>query len=83
MSDNPNGDRHTTVVVEKRNGDGVGAGTVIAVVIGLALVALIAWFLVNQNRQDAVRTDAISGAADSVAGAADNVGDAVNDVTKR
>lgn len=80
MSDNSNGDSHTTVVVEKRGG---GAGTVIAIVIGLALVALIAWFLINQNRQDAVRTDAIAGAAESVAGAADTVGEAVNDVTKR
>lgn len=79
MSDNSNGDSHTTVVVEKRG----GAGTMIAVVIGLVLVALVAWFLISQNRQDAVRTDAIAGAADSVAGAADNVGEAVNDVTKR
>ena len=61
------------VIVERR---GSGAGTIIAAIVGLAVVALIAYFLINMNRQDAVRTDAVSDAASSVAGAADQVGDA-------
>jgi hypothetical protein len=45
-------------------------------------VAIIAFFLMNANRNDAVRTDAVTSAAasvaDSTAGAAKSVGDAVN-----
>jgi flagellar basal body-associated protein FliL len=61
------------VIVERK---GSGAGTIIAVIIGLALVALVAYFLMNMNRQEEVRTDAVSDAAASVAGAAESVGDA-------
>lgn len=64
----------TPVIVERSGGS--GAGTIIAVIVGLALVAIIAFFLLNMNRQEEVRTDAVSDAAASVAGAADQVGDA-------
>ena len=54
-------------------------GGVIALIIGLAVVALIAYFLLNMNRQEEVRTDAVSAAAESVGNAAESVGDAARD----
>jgi len=51
-------------------------GAVVALIIGLALVLVIGWFLMNMNRNDAVESNAIAGAAESVGNAADNVGDA-------
>ncbi|OGN45941.1 MAG: hypothetical protein A2795_12055 [Caulobacterales bacterium RIFCSPHIGHO2_01_FULL_67_30] len=65
------------VVVESRRGGGLGG--VVALIIGLALVGLIGWFLINMNRNDAVESNAIAGAADSVGGAAENIGDAARD----
>jgi hypothetical protein len=65
------------VVVERRSGGGMGG--VIALVIGLALVLIIGWFLMNMNRNDAIESNAIAGAAESVGGAADNIGDAARD----
>ena len=64
------------VIVERRGG---GMGGVIALIIGLAVVALIAYFLLNMNRQEEVRTDAVSAATESVGNAAENVGDAARD----
>ena len=61
------------VVVERSGG---GAGTVIAVIIGLALVAIVAWFLLNMHQQNAIETDAVADAAGSVSEAAENVGEA-------
>lgn len=69
------------VIVERKSGS--GAGTIIAVIVGLALVAIIAFFLLNMNRQEEVRTDAVSDAAASVAGAADQVGDAAGRAADR
>ena len=65
------------VIVEGRRGGGVGA--IVALVVGLALVVLIGWFLMNMNRNDAVESNAIAGAAESVGNAADNIGDAARD----
>lgn len=65
------GDR---VVVER--GGGGGAGTIVAVIIGLVLVAIVAWFLMNMNQQNAIETDAVANAAGSVSAAAENVGEA-------
>ena len=65
------------VIVERRSGGGIGG--VVALIIGLALVVLIGWFLINMNRNDAIETDAIAGAAESVGGAAENIGDAARD----
>lgn len=79
-------------VVERTEGGGTtyvdrGGGGLGGVVIGiavLALVAIIAFFLLNMNRQDAMRTDAVAGAANSVAesaqGAAQSVSDAAGAV---
>ena len=48
----------------------------------LALVAIVAFFLLNANRNDALRTNAVTSAAssvaDSTAGAAKSVGNAAN-----
>lgn len=65
------------VIVERRRGGGMGA--VVALILGLALVVVIGWFLLNMNRNDAVESNAIAGAAESVGHAADNIGDAARD----
>lgn len=59
-----------------RGGSGVG-GVIIGIAV-LALVAVIAFFLLGQNRNDTLRTSAITGAASSVSHAANSVGDAAN-----
>jgi hypothetical protein len=76
--------------VVERDGGGTtyvekGGSGVVGVVIGiavLALVAIVAFFLLQSNRNDAIRTDAVTSAASSVAdsasNAAGNVGDAAN-----
>jgi hypothetical protein len=62
----------------ERGGSGVG-GVIIGVAL-LALVAIVAFFLLNQSRNDNLRTSAVTNAASSVAdsatGAAKSVGDA-------
>jgi hypothetical protein len=67
-----------TTYVERRGGSGVG-GVIIGIAV-LALVAIIAFFLLNMNRQEAIETQAVTGAASSVAesvgGAAESVGSA-------
>lgn len=65
------------VIVERRGGGGLGG--VIALIIGLALVLIIGWFLMNMNRNDAIESNAIAGAAESVGGAAETIGDAARD----
>jgi len=71
-----------TTYVE-RGGSGMG-GVIIGIAV-LALVAIVAFFLLQSSRNDAIRTDAVSGAASSVAesasSAADSVGDAARSVT--
>ncbi|MDB5446935.1 MAG: hypothetical protein JWQ97_2252 [Phenylobacterium sp.] len=63
-----------------RGGSGFG-GVIIGIAV-LALVAVIAFFLLNQSRNDNLRTSAVTGAASSVANsassAAKNVGDAAS-----
>jgi hypothetical protein len=66
-----------------RGGSGMG-GVIIGIAV-LALVAIVAFFLLQSSRNDAMRTDAVAGAASSVAesasSAADSVGDAARSVT--
>lgn len=69
----------TNAPVTERRGGGMGA--IVALVIGLALVVVVGYFLMNMSRNDAVETNAIAGAAESVSGAADSVGNAVENVT--
>lgn len=67
-----------TTVVERRGG---GAGWLVAL-IALVALGLLAWYLMAENRNDSIRTEAVTDAAGSVAGsaerAADKVGDAVD-----
>ena len=66
-----------TTYVEK---GGSGVGAILIGVAVLALVAIVAFFLLQSNRNDAMRTSAVTSAAASVADsastAASNVGDA-------
>jgi len=61
---------------------GSGLGGVIVGIAVLALVAIVAFFLLTSNRNDAMRTEGVTSAASSVADsastAADNVGAAAN-----
>jgi len=66
-----------TTVIERR---GSGAGVVIGILV-LVAIAILAWFLFAQNRNDTTRTQAVSGAAQSVGQAADKVGDAADKAT--
>ena len=63
-------------------GGGSGMGSVIIGIALLALVAIVAFFLLNANRNDAIRTDAVSSAAstvaDSTASVARDVGNAAS-----
>jgi hypothetical protein len=65
-----------------RGGGGSGIGGVIIGIAVLALVAIIAFFVLNANRNDAIRTDAVTSAAsnvaDSTATAARDVGNAAS-----
>jgi hypothetical protein len=65
-------DSGTTYV--DRGGSGVG-GVIIGIAV-LALVAIVAFFLLTQSRNDNLRTSAVTDAASSVGKAADNVGSA-------
>jgi hypothetical protein len=70
----------TTYVDNGGGGSGVG-GVIIGIAL-LALVAIVAFFLLNANRNDALRTNAVTSAAstvaDSTATAAKSVGDAAD-----
>jgi hypothetical protein len=52
----------------------------------LAVVAIVAYFLLQMNRQEAAETEAVTGAVeqvgDSVAGAAESVGNAAERATQ-
>jgi hypothetical protein len=66
-----------TTVVEK-SGSGLGG-----VFIGIALVAIVAFFLLQSNRNDAIRTDAVTSAASSVADSASNAASNVGNAADR
>lgn len=66
-----------TTVVERRSGSGMGA--IVALIVGLLAVLVIGYFLMNMNRNDAIESNAVAGAAESVGNAADNIGEAARD----
>ena len=63
-------------VVERR---GSGMGAIVALIVGLLAVLVIGYFLMNMNRNDAIESNAVAGAAESVGNAAENIGDAARD----
>jgi lipid-binding SYLF domain-containing protein len=69
-------ERENSPTYVDRGGSGVG-GVIIGIAV-LALVAIVAFFLITQNRNDSLRTSAVTGAASSVSHAADNVGNAAS-----
>lgn len=73
-------DRGGTTYVDKGGGSGLG-GVLIGIAV-LAMVAIVAFFLLQSNRNDAIRTEAVtstaSSVADSASTAADNVGAAAD-----
>lgn len=75
-------DRGGGTTYVERGGSGMG-GVIIGIAV-LALVAIVAFFLLQSSRNDAMRTDAVTGAASSVAesagSAAQSVGDAAQSV---
>lgn len=64
-----------TTVIERRSG---GSGLLIGILLLVALVVGV-FFLMNQSRNDTVRTEAISDAAGAVGEGARQVGDAAQD----
>jgi hypothetical protein len=74
----------STTYVDNGRGSGI-SGVIIGIAV-LALVAIVAFFLLNANRNDAMRTDAVTSAAstvaDSTATAAQDVGNAANNAAK-
>jgi hypothetical protein len=58
------------------------AGLVIGIAV-LALVAIVAFFLLQSNRNDAIRTDAVTSAASSVADSASTAADQVGSAATR
>jgi hypothetical protein len=84
VTERPDGTRET--VVERDTGGttyvdkgGSGIGGVMIGIAVLALVAIVAFFLLNANKNDAIRTDAVSSAASTVSESAANAGGAVAD----
>jgi hypothetical protein len=65
---------------------GLGLGGILIGIAVLAMVAIVAFFLLQANRNDAIQTEAVSSAAssvaDSAATAADSVGNAANNVAE-
>ena len=57
---------------------GSGVGAVIVGIAVLALVAIVALFLLQSNRNDAMRTDAVTSAASSVADSASTAANSVS-----
>jgi len=72
-------DPGSTTYVDNGGGRGGLGGVIIGIAV-LALVAIVAFFLLDANRNDALRTNAVTSAAstvaDSTATAARSVGDA-------
>lgn len=72
VTERPDG---ATERVVERGGSGLG-GVIIGIAV-LALVAIVAFFLMTQSRNDTVRTSAVTGAASSVANSASRAADSV------
>lgn len=69
-----------TTIVERRSG---GAGLILGILLAVILIFGIGYFLVAQDRNDDVRTDAVVGAAQQVGDAAKDAGKSVSDAADR
>jgi len=69
-----------TTYVDK-GGSGLG-GVIIGIAV-LAMVAIVAFFLLQANRNDAIQTEAVSSAASSVAESATTAADSVGSAADR
>jgi hypothetical protein len=81
VTERPDGTRERVIERDSdrsvdRGGSGVG-GVIIGIAV-LALVAIVAFFLLTQSRNDSLRTSAVTGAASSVSHAANNAAGAIN-----
>ena len=68
----------TTTIIERRGGGG-------GLLIGLAVLILVivgAWYMISQQKNEAIKTDAVSSAAKSVGDTADKAGEAIDSATK-
>jgi septal ring-binding cell division protein DamX len=70
-------DSPTTTVIERKSGGGMGVGLIVLAIVIIGLLA--AYFMFSANREDRLRTDAVSSAASSVAGSASQAADSVSD----
>lgn len=62
---------------------GSGMGSVIIGLAVLAMVAIVAFFLLQSNRNDVIRTQAVTSAASSVADSAANAAEGVSDAASQ
>ncbi|MET0363164.1 MAG: hypothetical protein ABW169_00795 [Sphingobium sp.] len=69
-----------TTIIERRSG---GAGLMIGMIVVIALIAAIAFFLFEQNSREQRQSDAVVGAAESVGDAAKDAGQAITDAADR
>ncbi len=65
-----------------RERSGGGAGTIVALVIGLLVVLVVGYFLMTMSRSEQLEANAVSSAAESVSGAAESVGDAAQNAAQ-
>lgn len=70
-----------TTYVDRAGGSSLG-GVIVGIAV-LAMVAIVAFFLLQSNRNDAIRTDAVTSAASSVADSASNAADSVGNAANR
>lgn len=80
-TDAPAATRTERVTVVEKRGSGMG-GVIIGVAV-LALVAIVAFFLLQANRNDTIQTQAVSSAASSVAESAGQAAGAVGEAAGR
>ena len=73
-------ERPTTTTIIERRGSGMG---VIFAIILVALVAVVAVFMITRNNREDAKADAVTSAAQSVGKAADKVGDAASQAAKK
>jgi uncharacterized protein HemX len=69
-----------TTIIERKSG---GTGLIIGLLLALVLIIGFGYFLVTQNRNEEIRTDAVAGAAQQVGDAAQDAGRAVSDAADR